>query len=67
MRAELLNKCTLEQLSRVHKAYTEIAAVYEDLCNGPRGAQQYKEYWGVMSNREEIRKRAFLLSRQRYE
>lgn len=57
MKAELMDRMTGEQMQRAHAAYTTLACLYEDLCNGPMNARQYKEYFAIMDNREALRKR----------
>lgn len=57
MKAELINRMSAEQIERAHAAYTQLACIYEDLCNGPMNARQYKEYFAIMDNREALRKR----------
>ena len=57
MKAELINRMSAEQIERAYAAYTQIACIYEDLCNGPMNARQYKEYFAIMDNREMLRKR----------
>jgi len=57
MKAELINRMSAEQIERAHAAYTQIACIYEDLCNGPMNARQYREYFAIMDSREMLRKR----------
>lgn len=57
MKAELMDRMTGEQMQRAHAAYTTLACLYEDLCNGPMNARQYKEYFAIMDNREALRRR----------
>lgn len=57
MKAELMDRMTGEQMQRAHAAYTTLAGLYEDLCDGPMKARQYKEYFAIMDNREALRKR----------
>ena len=57
MKAELINRMSAEQIERAHAAYTQIACIYEDLCNGPMNARQYREYFAIMDSREALRKR----------
>ena len=57
MKAELIERMNAEQIERAHAAYTQLACIYEDLCNGPMNARQYKEYFAIMDNREALRKR----------
>lgn len=57
MKAEFIERLTAEQVERAHAAYTQLACIYEDVCNGPMNARQYKEYFAIMDNREALRKR----------
>lgn len=57
MKAELIERMTAEQIETAHAAYTKLACIYEDVCNGPMNARQYKEYFAIMDNREALRKR----------
>lgn len=57
MKAEFIERMTAEQIERAHAAYTTIACIYEDVCNGPMNARQYKEYFAIMDSREALRKR----------
>lgn len=62
MKAELIERLTAEQVQRAHAAYTTIAAIYEDVCDGPMNARQYKEYFAIMDAREALRKRFYFLT-----
>lgn len=62
MKAELINRMTAVQVEKAHAAYTQLACIYEDLCNGPLNARQYKEYFAIMDNREALRKRFYELA-----
>ena len=57
MKAELISRLSLEQIQQAHAAYSRIACIYEDICGGPYGARQYKEYFAIMDTREALRKR----------
>lgn len=57
MKAELIARMTAVQVEEAHAAYTKLACIYEDVCNGPMNARQYKEYFAIMDNREALRKR----------
>lgn len=62
MTRELVSRLTAEQCERLHAAYTTIACVYEDICGGPYGARQFKEYFAVMDTRENLRQRFMQLT-----
>lgn len=62
MKAELIERLNVVQIQEAHAAYTKIAAIYEDVCNGPTGARNYKEYFAVMDTREALRKRFYNLT-----
>lgn len=62
MTRELVSRLTAEQCERLHAAYTQIACVYEDICGGPYGARQFKEYFAVMDTRENLRQRFMQLT-----
>lgn len=57
MKAELISRMTALQVEEAHAAYTKLACIYEDVCNGPMNARRYKEYFAIMDNREALRKR----------
>lgn len=57
MKAELISRMTAVQVEKAHAAYTQLACLYEELCNGPMNARQYREYFAIMDNRESLRKR----------
>ena len=62
MKAELINRMSAVQVEKAHAAYTQLACIYEELCNGPMNARQYKEYFAIMDNRESLRKRFYELT-----
>lgn len=62
MTRELVSRLTAEQCERLHAAYTTIACVYEDVCGGPYGAREHKEYFAVMDTRESLRQRFMQLT-----
>lgn len=62
MKAELIERMSAEQLQKAHAAYTQIACIYEDICGGPYGARNYREYFGIMDTREALRKRFLSLT-----
>lgn len=61
MTKEFIERMTAEQLEKAHAAYSQIAIIYEDVCGGPYKAREYREYFGVMDNRENIKRRFRLL------
>lgn len=62
MKAELIERMSAEQVERAHAAYTQLAAIYEDVCGGPYGAREHREYFGIMDSRESLRKRFIYLT-----
>lgn len=62
MTKELVGRLTAEQCERAHAAYTTLACIYEDVCGGPYGARQFKEYFAVMDSREYLRQRFMQLT-----
>lgn len=62
MKAEVIERLNAVQVQEAHMAYTKLAAIYEDVCNGPMNARQYKEYFAIMDNREALRKRFYFLT-----
>lgn len=62
MKAELIDRMSAEQVERAHAAYTQLAAIYEDICGGPYKAREYREYFGIMDSRETLRKRFIYLT-----
>ena len=55
MNAEFIAKMNAAQIEQAHAAYTRLAAIYEDVCNGPYQARAYKEYFAIMDNRSRLR------------
>lgn len=66
MKAELIKALSIEQVEKAHAAYTALAVIYESVCDGPRNARAYREYFGIMDTRENLRKRYIELSRSVY-
>lgn len=62
MTKELVSRMSYAQCERAYKAYTDLACVYEDVCNGPFGAKAYKEYFAIMDSRDNIRARVVELA-----
>ncbi len=63
MKIEVIDKMNMEQLQRTYRAYTELAAIYEDVCGGPWKARAYREYFGIMDSRLKIYQRYIALQR----
>lgn len=57
MTKSFCGRLSAEQAQRAHRAYTDIACIYEDVCGGPYKAREYKEYFAVMDSREYLRQR----------
>lgn len=57
MSTEFIQRLSALQVEQAHAAYTKLAVIYEDVCNGPLGARQFKEYYSIMDSRERLRKR----------
>lgn len=62
MTSEFINKMTAVQLEKAHAAYTQLAAIYEDVCDGPYQARAYKEYFAIMDNRVRLKQRFMYLT-----
>ncbi len=62
MKVEVIERLNAVQVQEAHAAYTKLAAIYEDVCNGPMNARQYKEYFAIMDAREALRKRFYFLT-----
>lgn len=62
MKVEIIERMTAAQIERAHAAYTQLAAIYEDVCGGPYKAREHREYFGIMDSREELRKRFVYLT-----
>lgn len=62
MKAELIDRMNAVQVERAHAAYTQLAAIYEDVCGGPYKAREHREYFGIMDSRETLRKRFIYLT-----
>lgn len=56
MKTELIQRLTLQELEQAHAAYTRLAVIYEHVCDGPRNAGAYREYYGIMESRDKIRR-----------
>lgn len=57
MSTEFIQRMSVIQIEEAHAAYTKLAVIYEDVCNGPMNARQFKEYYAIMDSRERLRKR----------
>lgn len=57
MSTEFIQRMSVLQVEEAHAAYTKLAVIYEDICNGPMNARQFKEYYAIMDSRERLRKR----------
>lgn len=57
MSTEFIQRMSVLQIEEAHAAYTKLAVIYEDVCNGPMNARQFKEYYAIMDSRERLRKR----------
>lgn len=57
MSTEFIQRMSALQVEEAHAAYTKLAVIYEDICNGPLGARQFKEYYAIMDSRKRLRKR----------
>jgi len=62
MTKEFVSHMSYAQCARAYKAYTCLACIYEDVCNGPYGAKAYKEYFAIMDSRDNIRARVVELA-----
>ena len=62
MKAEVIERMNAVQVERAHAAYTQLAAIYEDVCGGPYKAREHREYFGIMDSREALRKRFIILT-----
>lgn len=47
MKADLLGAMGTGYLLQARDAYMSLLNIYEDFCNGPRGAMKYREYFGI--------------------
>lgn len=47
MKAEFLHLMSKNTLLHARDAYVEIMGIYEDMCDGPRGAMAYREYFSI--------------------
>lgn len=47
MKADLLKAMGNGYLLQARDAYITLMGLYEDFCNGPRGAMAYKEYFAI--------------------
>lgn len=56
MKLELLKSMSRQDLLIVKEAYLKLQGRYEDICGGPMGARQYKEYFAICDNIAAINK-----------
>lgn len=47
MKTDLLKAMSSGYLLKARDAYVTLMGLYEDFCNGPRGAMAYKEYFAI--------------------
>lgn len=47
MKADLLKAMSRGYLLQARDAYITLMGLYEDFCGGPRGAMEYREYFGI--------------------
>lgn len=47
MKADLIKAMGTGYLIQARDAYVCLMMLYEDFCCGPRGAMQYREYFGI--------------------
>ena len=47
MKADLLGAMSTGYILQARDAYVTLLGLYEDFCNGPRGAMMYREYFGI--------------------
>lgn len=62
MTKEFVSRMDYAQCERAYRAYTELACIYEDVCQGAYAARAYKEYFAIMDSRENIRRRVVELA-----
>lgn len=55
MTKEFVKTMRYDDLTRAYQAYNTLMSVYEDTCNGPRGAMSHKEYFAIRDSRDNIR------------
>lgn len=63
MKAELISVMGNGYLLQARDAYITLMGLYEDFCNGPRGAMAYREYFSIRDSIAAIDKE--LRSRER--
>lgn len=61
MSTEFIERMTALQVEQAHAAYTQLAVIYEAVCDGPMNARQFREYFGIMDSRERLRRRFLAL------
>lgn len=54
MKRELLKGMSTQYIRQAYDAYITLRGLYEDFCSGPRGAMQYREYFGICDSLEAI-------------
>lgn len=47
MKADLISAMGNDYLLQARDAYITLMGLYEDFCNGPRGAMAYREYFSI--------------------
>lgn len=63
MTKDFVKGMSYPQLERAYRAYTDLMCIYEDVCAGPYGARQHREYFGIADSRDNIRQRVIELSK----
>ena len=62
MSTDFIERMTALEVEKAHAAYTQLAVIYEAVCDGPMNATQFREYYGIMDSRERLRRRFLALN-----
>lgn len=66
MSTVFVSRMSAAQLQQAHAAYTQLAAIYEDVCGGPYKAREFKEYFAIMDSRTRISRRFIALTQDEH-
>ena len=55
MTKEFVKTLATQELQMAHRAYSQLAVIYENVCGGPYKAREHKEYFAIMDSRENLR------------
>lgn len=66
MSTDFVSRMSAVQLQQAQAAYTQLAAIYEDVCGGPYKAREFREYFAIMDSRTRISRRFIALTQHEH-